>query len=100
MKKQETVEKNYHKVVQQWNLSRMRKVQNIDKQLSMIEEKITRLIETKKCLLSQKESLLNSPVPQPPTQEYRAERSALSLKMVARDQENQDNDTLQESNIF
>lgn len=100
MKKQETVEKNYHKVVQQWNLSRMRKVQNIDRQLSIIEEKISRLLETKKDLLSHKESLLNSPAPQPPTEAYRAERSALSSKMAARDLENQDNDTLQESNIF
>lgn len=74
MKKQETVEKNFSKVIESWKTSRDTKVSNIEKQIKELQEKKQRLSDKITELEEQKGKLLSDPGPKAPSAEERLKK--------------------------
>lgn len=74
MKKQETVEKNFNKVIDNWKKSRDSKVSNIEKQIQELQEKKKRLSNKIAELEEQKGKLLSDPGPKAPSAEERLKK--------------------------
>lgn len=74
MKKQETVEKNFQKVIDSWKTSRDAKVSNIEKQIKDLQEKKQRLSAKIAELEEQKGKLLSDPGPKAPNAEERMKK--------------------------
>lgn len=75
MKKQETVEGNFKKVRDQWKVSQINKISNLQSSIEDIDKKILKLQDQKK--VYEKQILFTSALegPCPPTQEQRVSAS-------------------------
>lgn len=71
MKKQETVEKNFQKTLQQWEASRNRKISNLKEQNDLILKKHQALKDQYEANLRQIEKIKSENPPLPPSVEIR-----------------------------
>lgn len=82
MKTQETVNKNFHKVISQWKESQERKIANITEQQKRITEKIEKLNQQYQSLNDQIKILREKQPPEAPTETKRIADKQQSLERV------------------
>lgn len=74
MKKQETVDKNFQKVVDQWEISRSKKIERIDKALQEIARKNKALLAEYHRLEADRTRLIEKQPPEAPSVSVRSEQ--------------------------
>lgn len=84
MKQQETVERHFSKVIDDWKASRQRKLQNLEKQRFDIDSKIIRLDEAARRIDAEIQRISHLEPPKAPTElsrESQRQTSVSSSKM-------------------
>lgn len=82
MKKQETVDEKFTKVVRAWEESRQQKLHNIEVAQAALQVKYSRLQQEWKRLESEKERLKNLEPPKAPDSQVRSSQREASLKKL------------------
>lgn len=91
MKKQETVERNFQKNIEQWKVSRDRRIDNLCNQKKLLEIKIKRCKQQIELVEAQIEKLKNTAPPSPPSEKSRT----LQLERMKKQYPSASDDTLQ-----